>query len=89
MERILRGLRIAYDYSTSELSKKMGISQSYISKIENGDCIPSEEVIKKYCKTFHLSRKAIMLFSKEANSKKDITNQQILLMILKKICDTK
>ena len=58
----------------------MGISQSYISKIENGDCIPSEEVIKKYCKTFHLSRKAIMLFSKEANSKKDITNQQILLI---------
>lgn len=87
MNRVLKYLRIAHDYSMSDLSKKLGISQPYISKLENGSKYPSDEVIEKYCRVFHLSKKSIMMFSKEANSKKDIKNQEILLMILKKICD--
>ena len=45
---VLRLLRIAYDLSISELSKRTKISKSYITEIEKGEKNPSDKILKNY-----------------------------------------
>lgn len=59
----LRLLRVFNDYTTIEMSKKVGLSQSYISELENGKKQPSLEVIEKYANIFDMKPSTLLLFS--------------------------
>ena len=64
----LRLLRIFNDYTMVQLAEKMGLSQSYISELENGKKQPTLQVLEKYADLFDLKPSTILLFS-EALSK--------------------
>lgn len=59
----LRLLRIYNDMKAVQVSEDLGISQSYISEIEQGKKIPSIEVINKYASYFHTTPSAILLMA--------------------------
>lgn len=88
MNRVLRLLRIANDYTIAELANKLNVTPSYISKIENGTKKPSNELLEKYCKVLKIKMKTLMFFEKE-NNFNDYKYQDLLLLILEKICSKK
>lgn len=51
----LRELRMLNNFSQPELSEKVGIEQSYLSKLENDKSIPSSEVFMALLTVFRLS----------------------------------
>ena len=59
----LRLLRVFNDYTMTEMSQKVGLSQSYISELENGKKQPSLEVIEKYATVFDMKPSTVLLFS--------------------------
>lgn len=52
--RKLKSLRIEHDLSQPELAEKIGIEQSYLSKLENDKSLPSNEVFRKILDAFNL-----------------------------------
>jgi len=50
MGEALRLLRIFNGYKSAELAKKLELSQSYVSELENGKKQPTIEVLDKYAK---------------------------------------
>jgi transcriptional regulator with XRE-family HTH domain len=52
---VLREARVAGDLSLRDLAKKLSITPSYISDIENDRRVPSEEVLGELAKFFDLS----------------------------------
>ncbi len=52
---LLREARTAADLSLRDLAKKLSISPSYISDIENDRRVPSEEVLRDLANTFGLN----------------------------------
>lgn len=52
MGEALRLLRIFNGYKSAELAKKLELSQSYVSELENGKKQPTMEVLDKYAKVF-------------------------------------
>jgi len=59
----LRLLRVFNDYTMTEMSQKVGLSQSYISELENGKKQPSLEIIEKYATVFDMKPSTVLLFS--------------------------
>ena len=70
----LRLLRVFNDYTMTEMSQKVGLSQSYISELENGKKQPSLEVIEKYATVFDMKPSTVLLFS-EALEIDQVDNQ--------------
>ncbi len=83
---MLRLLRIAHDYSVSDVSKKTQLSAPYIYEMERGEKTPTLSVIEKYAELFDIKSNTIMFFSDEADEKK-LTTQKLLLKILETIVD--
>ena len=54
MGEALRLLRIFNGYKSAELAKKLELSQSYVSELENGKKQPTIEVLDKYAKVFEM-----------------------------------
>lgn len=84
MNEVLRLLRIAKGYTVNEVAEKLGKTQSFISKIENGVKKPSDELLKGYSELFHIKVSSLEFFYKE-KTEKQMEYEEILLMILKKI----
>jgi transcriptional regulator with XRE-family HTH domain len=57
---VLRDARVAADLSLRELAKKLDITASYISDIENDRRVPSEEVLREIANEFKLAFDALM-----------------------------
>ena len=51
MGEALRLLRIFNGYKSAELAKKLELSQSYVSELENGKKQPTIEVLDKYAES--------------------------------------
>lgn len=51
----VRQLRKIHNITTIELSKQCGISQSTISKLENGNRIPDVPTLEKICKALNMT----------------------------------
>lgn len=66
---VLRKMRGIYGYSASEMSKNIGISNSYLSEIENGKKEPSLELLEKYADIFGIKVSSLMLMSENVTSK--------------------
>ena len=89
----LRLLRIFNGYKSAELAKKLELSQSYVSELENGKKQPTMEVLDKYAKVFEMKKSTLMLFAEslEGEEIKNDKKQRIaragmkLLKILEKV----
>ena len=93
MGEALRLLRIFIGYKSAELAKKLELSQSYVSELENGKKQPTMEVLDKYAKVFEMKKSTLMLFAEslEGEEIKNDKKQRIaragmkLLKILEKV----
>ena len=93
MGEALRLLRIFNGYKSAELAKKLELSQSYVSELENGKKQPTMEVLDKYAKVFEKKKSTLMLFAEslEGEEIKNDKKQRIaragmkLLKILEKV----
>jgi len=88
MNDVLKLLRIANDITMDELALKLNYSKSYISNIESGKRRVTDELLKKYSKVFKIPQKTLLFFEKTANTNK-LKTQEILILILSKICSSK
>ena len=66
----LKYLRIFNGYKSAQLAEELGLSQSYISELENNKKQPSIEVLDKYAKFFNMKKSTLMLFSESLESDK-------------------
>jgi len=63
IHRALKLLRKYHQLTQIELSKRLGISNSYLSEIENGEKQPSLELLSRYASIFKIPVSSIILFS--------------------------
>ena len=93
MGEALRLLRIFNGYKSAELAKKLELSQSYVSELENGKKQPTIEVLDKYAKVYEMKKSTLMLFAESLEDEeiKNDKKQRIaragmkLLKILEKV----
>ena len=80
---VLKLIRIAtMKYETeSKAAKTIGITPSYLNKIENGSKYPSEKILEKLSIIYDISQEKIMAFDR-INDKLKLNNQQLLRLIL-------
>ncbi|GFI11542.1 hypothetical protein IMSAGC007_04019 [Lachnospiraceae bacterium] len=63
MGEALRLLRIFNGYKSAELVKMLGLSQSYVSELENNKKQPTLVVLERYAKVFDMKKSTLLLFS--------------------------
>ena len=83
----LRLLRIFHDLKAIDLAKKLSISQSYLSEIENGKKKPSLELIEKYSEVFKIKPSTILFFSEEIEQNSLKGNMKELMIKFMKIIE--
>ena len=57
----IKFLRKRSGYSIKRLSSKLNVNYSYLSKIENGKSVPSEEFITKISEIFNCDKEELLL----------------------------
>ena len=93
MGEALRLLRIFNGYKSAELAQMFGISQSYVSELENNKKQPTMEVLDKYATVFGMKKSTLFLFAEslEKDKQNKDKKQRIalagmrLLQILEKV----
>ena len=70
--KVLKHIRIYNQESCLSLSKKLGVTQSYITHLEQGNKTPSQKTLNKYAEFAGVPVSAIILFSEEYNDKSQI-----------------
>lgn len=88
MNKVLKLLRVAYELSISEMAEKLGITQSYLSKIEAGINVPSDAILKKYQSIFKIKVSTLKFFGEKKNNE-EVNTQELFLMLLRTICGLK
>jgi len=83
----LKRTRNIYGMTASQMSKRLGISASYLSEIENGKKQPSVELLQKYADIYGIKLSSLILLSEsidEAKEKKDGTAfiRQLMLNLI-------
>ena len=74
MGEALRLLRIFNGYKSAELAQMLGISQSYVSELENNKKQPTMEVLDKYATVFGMKKSTLFLFAESLE--KDSANKK-------------
>lgn len=76
MSETLKLLRIFFGYKSVEMAKKLNISQSFLSEVENGKKNATLELLNQYSKVLNIKVSTIVLLSEslenDKESKKDI-----------------
>lgn len=85
---VLKALRIANNYSVSELSNKMGIAATYICDMESNRRTPSLEMLEKYSQSLNISLSTLLYFNEEGQ-KHQYNHQRLLFDILTKLIEDK
>lgn len=72
IHKALKNIRQFHNIKQSELSVKLGISNSYLSEIESGKKSPNLELLSKYSEIFDIPVSSLLFFSEslESNDKK-------------------
>lgn len=60
---VLKRTRVIYGYKASEMSSLLGISNSYLSEIENNKKQPSLELLENYSKILGIKLSSLILLS--------------------------
>lgn len=63
--KVLRQLRLDKGWTQGRAAKKIGIQQSYLSKLENDQAIPSVEILEEISKAYHCQVSDIALINKK------------------------
>ncbi len=71
----LRLLRIFNGYKSAELAEKLGISQSYVSEIENNKKQPTMDILDKYASVFEM-KKSTLLFAEALENDVEVQNDK-------------
>ncbi|MCK6053654.1 helix-turn-helix domain-containing protein [Moraxella osloensis] len=89
IHQALKKIREFHNIKQSELSMRLGISNSYLSEIESGKKSPSLELLDKYSDIFNIPVSSLILFSEtlddeEAKLSKrfKVKSTQLILKIL-------
>lgn len=77
MGETLKLLRIFYGYKSVDMAKRLNISQSFLSEIENSKKNPTLELLNKYSKIFNIKVSTIVLLSES------LENEQVARKDLK------
>ena len=76
MGETLKLLRIFYGYKSVDMDKKLNISQSFLSEIENNKKNPTLDLLNQYSKILNIKVSTIVLLSEslenDQSTKKDI-----------------
>ncbi|MFJ3077521.1 helix-turn-helix transcriptional regulator [Pseudomonas sp. NPDC087029] len=83
LNKALKIIRTFYDVSQSELSDRLGISNSYLSEIESGKKQPSIELLTKYSDNFDIPLSSILFFSENLDNPKP--SDKIRMHVAKRI----
>jgi transcriptional regulator with XRE-family HTH domain len=59
--RILRDLRSRTGVGIKRLAPELGVSYSYLSKLENGEALPSEDFVGRVAKHFDYDRDQLLI----------------------------
>lgn len=73
LNQALRLIRTYHDLSQTELCKKLGISNSYLSEIESGKKQPTIDILTKYSEYFEIPLSSILFFSESIDAPKPTT----------------
>lgn len=95
MGEALKLLRIFNQYTSVELADMLGLSQSYISELENNKKQPTLDVLDRYANVFKMKKSTLMLFAESLEEDKENMNKKQkvayagmkLLNILEKLGD--
>lgn len=90
--RIFKYVRIANDLTASQLAQDFGVSHTTILQIEKGEKKPSQRLLSLYSKKFGVSERLLIAFTSEIKNKEKkstLNSKEILLLILKKMCNEK
>lgn len=89
INQALKRVREFHNIKQNELANIIGISNSYLSEIENGKKAPSLELLQKYSETFDIPVSSLLYFSEELDSnssssigKLKLKSKKFLLRIL-------
>ena len=81
---VLRLLRISYDLSISELSKKQIFQNLILQKLKKGEKNPSNKILKNYSSGLGIPEETLNYLLNNY-SQKHLSYQKLLIEILKKI----
>ena len=82
----LRLLRIFNGYKSAELAEKLGISQSYVSEIENNKKQPTMDILDKYASVFEMKKSTLLLFAEALENDVEVALAGMkLLKILERV----
>lgn len=70
LSKALKVIRSFHDVSQSEMSGRLGISNSYLSEIESGKKQPSIEILTRYSDVFEIPLSSILFFSENLDNPK-------------------
>ena len=71
MSETLKLLRIFFGYKSVEMAKKLNISQSFLSEVENGKKNATLELLNQYSKVLNIKVSTIVLLSESLENDKD------------------
>ncbi len=84
--RILKALRNIYGISAVEMSKKLGISRSYLSEIENGNRDINTGLLSKYGSVFGIKSSYLMMldehYKDEKNGKAELFIRDLMIKVI-------
>ena len=84
----LKRLRGIYGYSATEMSEKLGISNSYLSEIERGKKKASLELLERYADVFGIRVSSLMRFSEEYDcAARNGAGQHMITNMMSKLID--
>ncbi len=63
ISNVLRTLRICKGYTCKEMGVKLGVSSSFVSQLETGKKMPSDDILQNYSKEFDISIDKILELS--------------------------
>ncbi|WP_372016635.1 helix-turn-helix transcriptional regulator [Pseudoxanthomonas sp. 10H] len=71
IDRALRLTREFHRMKQEDLAKKLGISNSYLSEIENGKKVASLELLEEYSKIFNVPASTFLLFKERMHGEQN------------------
>ncbi|MEK4508828.1 helix-turn-helix domain-containing protein [Paenibacillus sp. FSL K6-2524] len=82
---VLKRTRAIYGYKATEMSSMLGISNSYLSEIENNKKQPSLEILQNYSKILGIKLSSLILLAEdfEEASKNNKSQEFIKNMMLR------
>lgn len=70
LNEALRLIRVFHDLNAAQLARKLKISPSYLSEIENGRKNVSLELVDKYSRYFNLPNSTILFFGEKLRERR-------------------